>query len=127
MSFQSDLRTLMVGDSSINTMVNNKIYYENLEENYDLTKDWIVYSFRKASEQDCINSKNAFTTYSIYVRILSASTITVSTLSDLIQNYLNHKEQGGIADVWMVNDSHNIDYDKKQYTILLEFGSFYVG
>ena len=59
MAYQDDLYHIMTSDTSLNTLVNNRIFFETLEENYDITKDWIVFSFRKASQVDCINSKNA--------------------------------------------------------------------
>ncbi len=126
MSFQSDFRTLIVADSSLNTALNNRIFFENIEENYDLTKDWVVYSIKKNEQSDCMNSKMAYLTYTIYLRILSTDTEKINSLGDYIQNYLNHKEQGGIQDIWFINDSHTIDLEKGQYSILQEYRAFYV-
>ena len=124
-AFQNDLYTLMTSDSSLNTAMQGRIYFENIEENYDLNNDYIVYSFRKTSQQDCLNSRNLFTNYSIYVRILSKSTITINSLSDYIQNFLNGQSYGNIQDVWFLNDNHTMDLQMGQYSILLEFGAIY--
>lgn len=126
MAYQDDLYHIMTSDTSLNTLVNNRIFFETLEENYDITKDWIVFSFRKASQVDCINSKNAFTNYIIFVRIISPSTETTKQLSDYIQDMLNGKEYNGIQDIWFINDTHSFDLDKDQYSNLLEFNSIYI-
>ncbi|HPI82200.1 MAG TPA: hypothetical protein PK122_03140 [Candidatus Paceibacterota bacterium] len=126
MSFQSDLRTLMTADSSLNAAVGNRIFFENLEENYDLTKDWIVYTIKKANQVDCMDSKNAYLTYTVYVRIFSRSTASLNSIGDYLQDYLNHKEQGDIHDIWFTSDVHTIDLEKNQYSILQEYTAIYV-
>ena len=47
MAYQDDLYHIMTSDTSLNTLVNNRIFFETLEENYDITKDWIVTYFNK--------------------------------------------------------------------------------
>jgi hypothetical protein len=126
MSFALDLRYLITVDSSLNTAVENRIYFENLEENYDITKDWIVYSFKKSSQQDCLTSTDVFTIYNVYIRLLSMDTVKINSLSDYIQDMLNNDSYGNIHDIRFVNDTHSFDLEKGQYSILLEFSSIYV-
>jgi len=126
MSFGTDLNTLMNADTSINVWCDGGVYYENLPDNFDLTKTWIGYSFRKISQTSCIDSKNAYTTYSITIKVIDSDTLHLETISDHIVNYLNHKEHGGIKDIWFVSDAHGMDLEKAIYINTLEFQSFYV-
>lgn len=126
MSFQSDFRTLITADSSLNTAMSGGIFFENLEDNYDITKDWIVYSFKKNSQSDCLKVKDAYTTYGVTLRIISPSTLKINSLADYLQDYLNGKTQGGIQDIFFIGDSHSADLDRKQYSIVLEFNAFYL-
>ena len=86
-----------------------------------------VYSFRKVEQQDCLNNeKKFFETYNLYLRLLSQDTVLINSLADYIKDYLNGNEQGGIKDIWNLGISPSMDLDKNQYSLLLEFGLFYV-
>lgn len=124
MSFLLDFKNIITSDSSLNSSVED-ICWEVLPENYDITKDWLVYSFRKASQADCMGQRTAYTTYQIMVRLLSPDTVKLNDLGDYIQNYLNDKEYGGIQNIWFSSDNHSADIDKGQYSITLEFSAIY--
>jgi hypothetical protein len=127
MSLQSDFRALITADSSLNTALSNRIYFEVIEDNYDITKTWCVYSFRKLEQQDCLNNeKNFYETYTLYLRLISPDTVFINSLADYIKNYLNGKEQGQIKDIWGLGITPSMDLDKNQHSLLLEFGLFYV-
>ncbi len=127
MSLQSDFRALITADSSLNTALSNRIYFEVIEDNYDITKTWCVYSFRKLEQQDCLNNeKNFYETYTLYLRLISPDTVFINSLADYIENYLNGKEQGQIKDIWGLGITPSMDLDKNQHSLLLEFGLFYV-
>ena len=124
MSFQSDIYSIITTDPSLNAAVEG-IKFENLSENYDITKDWVVYSFKKASQVDCLQD-TAYSLYSIYIRIFSPDTIKLNALGDYIQNLIDDNSSGRIQDIEFISDEHNVDIDKKQYSIALEFSAIYV-
>jgi hypothetical protein len=128
MSFQSDLYTLMTADvSTLNIYISNdNICFENLKDNYNITKDWLVYSFKKSTQQDILISKNVFVTYIVYIRLLSMNTVSLNLLGDYVQTYLNNKSQNGIQDIKFITDTHSFDLEKGQYSILLEFEAIYL-
>lgn len=126
MSYGSDLYTLINADSSLNSWCDGGIYYENLPDNFDLTKIWLAYSFNKAEQTNCLNGGSAFTTYNITIKIVSYDSDMLETISDYLVDYLNGSNQGNIMDVWFTGDNHTIDLEKGVYMNSLDFESFYV-
>ena len=99
MSFATDLNTIMHNDASLNALCHGGIHYENLPENWEINKDWIVYSFNKNSQESCIGSSEAFTRYTILLKIVANDTLTLETINDLTVNYLNGISYGNIQDI----------------------------
>jgi len=126
MSYGRDLYNLMTSDTSLNVYFDGGIYFENLPDNFDLTKSWMVYSFRKSSQNNCLNAKNAYTTYQIEAKVVSPDTDTSETISDRLIEYLNGNYEGGIVDIWFTADTHTLDLEKGVYMNSLTFESFYV-
>lgn len=126
MSYGSDLNTIMTGDSSLNALCDGGIFFENLPDNFDLTDAWIVYSFRRIGQQDCLTQKNTFTSYAITAKIVTYDSVLTETISDYLANYLNGISQGGIMDIWVTSDNHQIDLERGVYMNSLDFESFYV-
>ena len=123
MSFATDMYTIMIGDSSINSEVNG-IYYENFPDNSDLTKNWIVYRFNRAEQVDCLSIKDAYTVYDLMATIICPGTTDVATLnyiSDLLVDYLNGNEGGEIVDINFTGDGHSFDQEKNVYMNTLNF------
>ena len=124
MSFQLDIHTIMTTDTSLNNLVED-VCFEVLPENYDITKDWVVYSFKKNAEVDCLKG-SAYANYSVYIRILSPDTVKINMLGDYIQELVDDSSSGGIYDIEFVGDNHGVDLDKGQYSIVLEFLAIYI-
>jgi len=127
MSYSADINTLFLADASLVAYCDGGIYYENLPDNFDLTDTWIVYSFRKNDQTNCLDSKNVYTTYQITVKIVASDTLVLETISDYLVEYLNDNEQGGIKDIWFTNDDHTVDLEKQIYMNSINFDSYYVG
>ena len=127
MSYGKDINTLFLADASLVAYCNGGIRYENLPKEFDLTKSWIAYSFRKNDQTDCLNSKNAYTTYQITAKIVAPDTNTMETISDHLVEYFNGNSQGDIVDIWFTSDDHQVDLEKRIYMDSLNFDSFYVG
>ena len=99
MSFATDLYGLMTADSSLNSTINGGINYENLPDNFDLSKKWILYYFRRTDQIDCMSIKNAYAQFEISVMIIVQNTTDLENLSDYTITYLNGKNAGGIIDI----------------------------
>lgn len=124
MAFGTDINTIITGDSSLNTSTEG-IYYENLPANFDLTKDWIVYSFKRTEQQDCLESKNIFQKYNITVRIYSTNTLVRESLGNYTIDLLNGSSSGNIQDIWFTGSSPATYLEKNVYIDELSFESFY--
>ena len=124
MSFATDLNYLMTNDTSLNTYCEGGIMYENLPENFNLTKDWIVYSFNKASQMSCLGNTFA-TNYNLTIKIISNSTIDLETISDHLVTYLNGNDYNGIIDIIFESDNHTLDLEKNIYMNTLQFNVIY--
>lgn len=126
MSFATDVNTLMQ-DASLVAYCDGGVYYENLPDNFDLTENWLAYSFRKTEQVNCLDSKNVYTQYTLTCKIVAFDTKTLEDISDYLVDYLNGKTQGDIADIWFTGDNHTIDLEKQIYMNSCDFDSFYVG
>jgi hypothetical protein len=125
MSFSRDLKYLMNADSSTTAYATGGIHYENLPENFELSKNWIVYSFNKNSLTSCLSGSSLFTTYNIIVKVVTTDTITLENMSDRLVTYLHSSFYGGIQDIIFQNDNHSMDLDKNIYMNTLQFTSIY--
>lgn len=125
MSFSTDIMYIMNNDASINSYVDGDILYENLPENFELTKNWIVYSFNKTNQLSCLGSNAAITEYNLVIKIVATDTLELESMSDRLVTYLNGNEYGSIRDIVFVGDNHNLDLEKKIYMNTLTFNCLY--
>jgi len=121
MSFATDIYAVMTGDSSLNSTINGGINYENLPDNFDLSKKWILYFFRISSQVNCLSTKNAYKLYALDVLLIEQNTEDLLSLTDYVINYLNGTEEGGIIDITFLNDAHSFDQEKNIYMNQLSF------
>lgn len=126
MSFSRDIAYLMNNDASLNAWCDGGIHYENLPENFELTKDWIVYSFNKINQGSCLNSAPMYIEYALIVKIVARDTVKLETVNDYVMEYLDGKEYLGIQDILFTGDSHTLDLDKNIYMNTLNFNALYV-
>lgn len=126
MSFSTDLYYLMSTDTSLNSYCENGIHYKNLPENFELTKNWVVYSFNKISQLSCLESVILAINYNIFVDIISNSTEDLETISDYLVNYLNGKTYNKISYIIFIEDNHSLDLEKQLYKNSLIFEAIYI-
>ena len=126
MSFSTDLYYLMHNDASLNAWCNGGIHYEHLPENFEITNNWIVYSFNKVTQANCLNSPHSFTTYSIVIKIVATDTLQLELINDYTVHYLNGKSYGGFEDIVFTGDDHTLDLDKNLYMNSLSFTAQYI-
>lgn len=124
MSWATDIYYIMTNDSSLNNSTAG-IYFENLPDNADITEDYIVFTYRKDSETNVFGKKNVNSDYIIDVICISTSPYRLTTLSDMVSNYLNNVNYGGIKEINFQNDNRTKDLDEGVYLNTIEFKAFY--
>jgi hypothetical protein len=124
MSFGTDIYATMIGDTSINAQVNG-IYFENLPENCDLTKTYIVYSFKKEIGISTFVDQDLLSNYILYVNVITTDNDSLLSLSEYIQDYLTSIVNISIRFIDFVADSHSLDLEKNIYENRLEFNVIY--
>ena len=127
MSLGSELYPIMNADASINeAFASGGIYYENLPDNFDLKDKWLLYYYRKTSQVDAMTRKSAYDLYDLEVTMIAQNTSDIVDYTELVTNYLNEIESGGIIDIRFVSDGHSFDQEKNIYTNTLTFELIYV-
>jgi len=126
MSFATTLNGIMTADTSLNTYCDGGIRYENLPTNFEIVKNWIVYSFNKDTAQNCMSGSAVFSKYLLAVKIVSTDTLVLETIGDRITYYLENIASNDTIDFSFVNDNHTLDLDKKIYMNTLQFDVLYV-
>ena len=124
MSFATDILSLMTGDSSINAEVEDRIFYENLPDNFDLNLEWILYHYRRAGQSSCLNGANAFRTFEVTVIIITQDTERLEDLTEMVISHLDGNGAGDIMDVVFTGDGHSFDQEKNIYMNTLNFDAF---
>ena len=128
-SFATEINAILTADPSINELVNGGIHYENLPDNWvsQPTNDkWIVYEFSK-TQTDCLNSKNAYSTYTLSVVVIQRDNNSqVDVMTNMVIGYLNNLTSGNIQDIGFTNDETGFNQQQNTYTNTLDFNCFYV-
>ena len=105
MSFITNFKTVIEADPSINAIVTGGIKYVHLPEDFDIKKNWLAWDFRIATQEECMNSDIAFTTYALSITMTTTDSITLDTLSQLVLNYLQGYQDTHFFDISLNNDS----------------------
>ena len=125
MSFATTLNGIMTADTSLNTYCDGGIRYENLPTNFELIKNWIVYSFNKdKGDLGCL-SGTLYSKYLLAVKIVSTDTLVLETIGDRVTYYLENIASNDTIDFSFVSDNHTLDLDKKIYMNTLQFDVLY--
>ena len=125
MSFSQDINYLMTNDPSLNEMCNGGIYFENLPDNFNIERTWIVYSFNKSAQESCLGGSVSYTTYDLSLKVVGTDTLEVETINDYLVNYLNDQAYNGIMQINFRFDNHSLDLEKGVYMNTLEFEVYY--
>lgn len=121
MAFSVEFQALLEADASINSFIDGGIYGENLEENFDLSKNWIVWSFNKTAQEKCMGGI-INTNYNITLKIIVyKNTVLLEQINDYIVDKLSFYRGGNFLEVQFTGDSHTMDLDKKIYMNTLNF------
>ena len=130
MSYAVDINSVLTSDPSLNSYADGGIHYENLIDNWLAETDddvWMVYSFNKTSQTDCITSKNIYMDYSLSITVIQRNTNTeIDIITDRLINYLNNYGSGNIVDIGFVRDQGFLDQQRNTYNNTLEFQCTYL-
>lgn len=129
MSFISDFKTVIEGDSSVNALITGGIKYGHLPDDWDVKKSWCVWDYRMATQYDTLGANKCYAEYTIAVMITSTDSVKLNAISDLMIDYLNNKTTTNFIDIKLVSDSKLITLSKptNTYQESLEFTATYVG
>jgi hypothetical protein len=126
MSFATTLNTIMTSDTSLNAYCDGGIRYENLPTNFEIVKNWIVYSFNKDKADIGCLSGSLYSKYLLAVKIVATDTLVLETIGDRLTEYLEGTASTDAIDFSFVSDNHTLDLDKKIYMNTLQFDVLYV-
>lgn len=126
MSFGYDIYSLITADASINIMTSGGgIYYLHAPDNFDLTKNWLIYNFNISEIIDCLISDLSNRKYELFVKVICDKSDTLETLSGYVMEYLNGNSIGNIDEIRFVRETHSMDLEKNVYVNVLEFNLIY--
>ena len=114
MSFGTEIYSKMISSSSINSQVEG-IYFEHLPENFDLTKTYIVFSFKKETGISTLQTQDLLKNYKLYVKTITPNNDTLLSLSDTLQTYLVGVVDSTIRYIEFIGDNHSLDLEKGIY------------
>ena len=128
MSFASELSTIMNANTTINKLVAG-IYRDTLSNDFNVNKNWIIYSYKKGTGIGVLSDKEAIKVYSVYVEIYTSKAATTESISSQIVTYLTNYTSTTFRDISFVNETHAIGgVDKSNdiaFITLLEFDILY--
>lgn len=129
MSFQSDIKTIMTSDTSLNEYFNNgvNIKYVHLPEDFDYTENWLVYDYNMSSQIGSMQAAACYSEYALAVAITSNDSALTNTLSEYLISYLNGASYGSVADISFTSDNRTTVLNKAQnlYQNALSFVATY--
>ena len=79
MSFATELFTLMTSDSTLNDLVESRIYADNIPDNLHPSHDAIVYNHRLSENENCLDGKSLLEYHDLFVIVLSHNTENIDT------------------------------------------------
>lgn len=125
-AFSVVFNTYLTGDTSLNSTINGGIFYENLPENFDLRKKWIVWTYNKGLPSFCNVGNIAYNNLYLAMKIICNDTTALESINDYMVNKLNGLEHEGIMDIQFQGDTHSMDLDKSIYMHTLNFNVKYL-
>ena len=105
MSFETEIATIMLADTSLNNLISGVIRLDMLPKSIDLTKSWLGYTYDETERIDVLGQKNIMTVYSFSVKIIAQTAFQVITISNEVKNYLTNYKSTNILDISHINDS----------------------
>lgn len=128
MSFITEITEIFDADASLNETV-DVISNVKLPDNWiggDTESIWMVYESNRASEGDCLSSKNVYMNYALTIVLIErGDNATLDSLSQYLINKLNNHESGGILDIGFTGDGPTFNEQMNTYTNTLTFECVY--
>lgn len=128
MSFISDFRTIIEGDSSLNALITGDIKFDHLPEDFDISKTWIAWNYRVLDQINSLDKNNCYTTYSIPITITATDSVVMNNICDRVKTVLNDTVTTKFVDIFLVSDSKitTLSRPTNAYQNSLEFNAIYL-
>jgi hypothetical protein len=123
-NFAIDIYNKMNGNSSINSLVSG-IYFENLPDDSDLTKNWIVYTFNQINSISTLSIKNQLSEYNLQTNVLSPNNNTLNNIANQLNTYLLSVIDTSVRDIYLKDDQHSKDQEQGIYVNTLNYYVIY--
>jgi hypothetical protein len=127
MSFASEIATVMNANSTINALVDG-IYRETTSTEFNATKNWIIYTYKRENDIAVLGNKNFISEYTFYTEVYTDSALDTETISELLRTYLNGFTSNTIRDITYLTETHSNLADANDniaYVNLMEFSVIY--
>ena len=103
----------MKGNSTINAIINGQIVYEVIHVNFDHTKKYVVFSFKKTNDISTLSYPNLLSEYIFSIQCVSPVITDVLTLTDMINAYLLNYKDASLGFQNSLDDETTYDPDEK--------------
>lgn len=126
MSFISDLKTLLTSDTSTNNFATGGIK-EHLPVNYDITKNWVTYSYVETENLNTLDYNDIGASYVVDVLFISPIIGSIQTLTPTFHNYLINYRDDHIKDISLVEaEEIYIDVERELYYQTIRYEVLYL-
>lgn len=122
MAFSTEIYKILVGDSSLNNLVDG-IYYELLPANEDKKNTNIVFNYNRIENYSTISVKNFMTDWSLYVKVISPDTLKIDSITQRLNDYLLFVDDisSGIREIIFVEDTRAVDTEEMVYMNAIQY------
>jgi hypothetical protein len=114
MSFQTDLYSLIAGNSTLNAAVSG-VYYQNLPDNYNPSLNCIVYITNLIDSIDSLTINNHIDIYELKFIVFSPSTKSIDDITAIIRSSYDNYEGGKFRDFHLNGSEIAEDFEREQY------------
>ena len=128
MSFISDFKTIIEGDASLNALITGDIKLTHLQEDFDISKTWLVWDFRLMEQVNTLSNNNCYSVYSIPITVTATDTVVMNNICDRVKTYLNNKRTVNFPDIYLISDSKitTLSRQMNAYQNSLEFEAIHL-
>jgi len=121
MSFATDIYSLMIADTALNTAVPGGIYFQNLPDNPVLTQKYIIYTYSLTDSIDHLAKNNELDIFNLRITILAPDTNSLMTIVDTLRAYLDNLETSKFRDIKSQNSETETEGDREQYSYTINY------
>lgn len=127
MGFLSDITTLITSDTSTNSFATGGIKFEHLPVNWDLTKNWLVFSYVEAESIDTLDANHIGSSFVLEVELISPTLSEIQSLTPTLNSYLLNYRDDNIKDISISEIAENyVDTERGIFSKTLRYDVLYL-